>query len=298
MSEDRLAGKRSGTYLFVKHRGGRGLKAAARAVGRSRPTPAVVAPTPSPDDPRRQRAEDSILEPIEPPSTARLRYIRPRLEPEILDRRLVFFLDPDADAAEHYRAVADRVRAARPPIHRLWVTSPGPRSGKTLTALNLASALAATGRVTLVDLSLADPGVARAFGLEAFTGLAELVRARRRDRRTPVDLLLLADQLAALPAHATSPQVARLTLGTEELRRVLDEVAEGADLLVLDGPSVTDEEAVEPIWALIDAVLLVVRPGELGTGAYEAALETLRERRMLGVLINGAAAGAAEAGAR
>src|SRR5688572_18250412 len=63
----------------------------------------------------------------------------------------------------------------------LAVISPGEADGKTLTAINLAIAIAATaGRTALVvDLDLRNPNVHRRFGIEPQAGVDECLQAKR-----------------------------------------------------------------------------------------------------------------------
>jgi Mrp family chromosome partitioning ATPase len=267
------SGKRGGTYLFVKE----------RRTPRRPSAPLPHAPG------RRSRLNDSIMLPLEPPSTDRLRYLRPRLTAASLDAHLALFLEPQGDAAALYREMAGRLLEERPDLRRIWVTSPGRGAGKTITALNLASALAETMRVTVVDLHLASPGLGQAFGLNRTGGLSRTIAARRRERRAAVDLVMLGDRLAILPESApVSPEAADKLLMSSQLRRVLDEVGEAADVMILDAPPLERADTVSLFAGLAPGALLVVRPTELGSGAYEAALDRLSGTDVVGVVVNGA----------
>ncbi len=266
----------AGTYLFVREGGKRG----------ARSTPP---PRPAHDPVRAQLASDSLLMPLEATDGARLRYLRPRLRPEALDPHLAFFLDPNAPVADEYREAAQRLLAEDEEVRRVLVTSPRAGSGKTLTALNLASAMAEQHRVTLVDLHLERPGLVAALGHSPELGTAELAHRRRRDHRSPLDLMLLADRLAVLPLlEPVRGDDAVALLEMPELARALEEVAYGADIVVYDGPPVLEGAGLEGLWPLVDAVVLVVRPSELGSGAYERALGALEGRPVLGTVVNGA----------
>ncbi len=270
MSETRRTGPTTGTYLFVRPPEQRRVRQGERSSG---PPPA------RPLGPR-----EPAFDGPEPPSAARLRHRRPRLEAAALDGRLVFFLEPQGEVAAGYREAAARLVQDVAGARCVWVTAPSPGAGRTTTALNLASALAETMRVTLVDLDFAAPGVARAFGLEDGPGLRDFARARRRDRAAPIDLVLLGERLTALTAGTADEAGA----GGPALRRVLEEASGAADLLLVDGPVAGDAAALGAASDLIDAVVLVVRPLDLATGACEAALGALAGRRLLGVIVNDA----------
>src|SRR6185436_1652052 len=98
-----------------------------------------------------------------------------------LDKRLVSFTSPGSFAAEQYqglRLTIDRLTKMHGP-QVLAITSPAAGEGKTLTAINLAGALAreSDGRVLLIDADLRRPAVATALGLSSTPGLTDLLAA-------------------------------------------------------------------------------------------------------------------------
>jgi Mrp family chromosome partitioning ATPase len=257
----------TGTYLFVREGGRKSREDVPSGKARRRNAPIVPA--------------DSILVPFDPAQHSRLRYRRPQLKPAAVDPRLVFFLAPESDAAAVLRALADQVMECRDGAQRVLVTSARPGAGKTLTCLNLASAVAEQAHCTVVDLHPQRPGVSRAFGLDAEPGWQEVERARRRNQRAPVDLMLVADQLAVLPVGRAGAEVPELgTLGP-----LLDEVSSAADLVLLDGPSVLEGEGLGPLAGLYDAVLIVISPSDMAQGAYESAIAKLEGVPVLGAVV-------------
>jgi Mrp family chromosome partitioning ATPase len=98
-----------------------------------------------------------------------------------IDRHLVALTSPGSFAAEQYqglRLTIERLRRGRT-LQLIAVTSPAAGEGKTLTAINLAGALArgAEGaRVLLIDADLRRPAVARQLAIDAASkGLTEVV---------------------------------------------------------------------------------------------------------------------------
>lgn len=96
------------------------------------------------------------------------------------DKRLVTLEHPGSPVAEGYRALRANLLFAtgnegkRPYI----LTSPGPQEGKSVTAANLAVAMAATNlRVLLIDADLRRPRQHEIFGLKNEIGLATLLSA-------------------------------------------------------------------------------------------------------------------------
>ena len=98
-----------------------------------------------------------------------------------LDPHLVALTSPGSFAAEQYqglRLTIERLRRGRT-LQVIAVTSPAAGEGKTLTAINLAGALARGGddaRVLLIDADLRRPAVARQLAIDDDAkGLTEVV---------------------------------------------------------------------------------------------------------------------------
>ena len=256
--------KQTGTYLFVRP------KAARR--GRDGATTGAI------DDVRAPPAPTSVaaVDTEEPASgrPARLRYRRPKLDPEAIDSRLVFFLAPDGAATEQYRQVAVAVSGARASPRRLWIAAAAPHAGATLTTANLGSALTEFGRVTLVDATERPSGRP----LAALFGLGPTEPGGSGDH---LDLWLLADRLALQPHSGLLP----LTVASA---RNFQAVTAAADFVLVEGPQIESVDAVTAMKSLVDAVVLVIRPSDLGTGRYERALDCLQGLNVIGVVVNGA----------
>src|SRR6267143_3495770 len=98
-----------------------------------------------------------------------------------IDRHLVALTSPGSFAAEQYqglRLTIERLRRGRT-LQVIAVTSPAAGEGKTLTAINLAGALARGtdgARVLLIDADLRRPAIARQLALaDGGGGLSEVV---------------------------------------------------------------------------------------------------------------------------
>src|SRR5215510_3333950 len=97
-----------------------------------------------------------------------------------IDQRLVSLTRPESLEADQYQALRlslQRLKAARD-VSMIAMTSPTTGDGKTLTAINLAGALAGVGsRVLLIEADLRRPSVADQLGIRGDTapGLADLV---------------------------------------------------------------------------------------------------------------------------
>ncbi len=263
--EDDEAGRRkTGTYLFVKE-------------GRVRRPAGAFTP---PREPQRPiLPEDSLVGRQLAAEPIRLRHRRPTLQPGRLDRHLCFFLAPDGEAAQAYREAARHLLAGLGDARRVLVTSAGRGAGRTTTCVNLASALAETHRVTVVDVDAARPGLAAAFALVA-DAWTEAAKAALLDPRRALDVVLVADHLGLLPL---APGVSAETFAA--LGPALDCVRDASDVVLLDGPPVLTE-GVAHLEGLYDAVLIVVRPDDLARGRLEKVIAALEGVPIVGALVN------------
>jgi len=271
--------RKGGTYLFVRPRDQRRQRAITRDVAVAEaPADASAEPAPPPVVlPPLPAARDAAAEaPPDPREAIQVRHVRPRLSPQRVDARLFFLLQPDAAPAEEYRALSRSLRVQAAGATRVWIVGARPGAGATLTCLNLAAALSETMRVTVVEVA---PKAAVAQRL----GLAQ-PRPWDPEAREPLDLWLVGDRLAVL----CSAELAAESDALESGARVLAAAATAADIVLVDGPGHADAHTVARMSGLVDAVVLVVRPGDLGTGAYEHALTALHGLRVVGVVVNSA----------
>ena len=139
------------------------------------------------------------------------------------------------------------------------VTSAVPGEGKSLTAANLAIAMAQAGdRVVLVDANLRDPGLHSLFGLqnaEGFTNLVLSGSTRLVGAMQPVQGL---DNLAVITSGPLPPDPVEL-LGSDHAARVMEELAQAADYVIYNSPPVSVATDAAVIAARLGTALLVVR---------------------------------------
>lgn len=151
-----------------------------------------------------------------------------------------------------------------------------PGEGKSLTSSNFALAAAGQGRRTLlIDLDLRKPSIHKVFGRprEAQSGVTEwlagqvaLEDAIIRDSGAENLHLMLSGKRAPNPGEL---------LNVSRLKRLLAEVCEHYDLVVLDSApllAVPDTRVIAP---LVDNFCLVVRSNYVPKGAVHRALELL-----------------------
>jgi succinoglycan biosynthesis transport protein ExoP len=188
----------------------------------------------------------------------------------------VVFADPASAPAEAYRSV--RTSLARI-VERgvVLVTSPAPRDGKTVTAVNLAASLAVDGRrVILVSCDLRRPSVHEHFQLGNDVGVTSVLQGH-----APLDEALqhvpgTSELLAVLPSGPLPPNPAEM-LSSAAAGDLLHTLRTMAAYVIVDSPPclVVTDAVVTARWA--DAVILVARQGSTTQSALSSATDRMRE---------------------
>lgn len=193
----------------------------------------------------------------------------------------------DYAAAEQYRILRTRLIQHPKAPALVVISSPGMGEGKTVTAVNLAGALALRSeeKVLLLDADLRRSATSVYLGIHRKPGLAEVLASDCRLE----DALLQAEQRSnfyLLPAGDPSANPAELFDSphwpalTGHLRRQFRHV-------IIDSPPVEAVADYDLISAACDGVILVVRPDHTHRRACAGALKKVGEK-LLGVVLNGA----------
>lgn len=170
---------------------------------------------------------------------------------------------------------------------RILVTSPGPREGKSTTALNLAIGLALTGIDTcLLDADMRRPSLHRAMGGALGPGLADWLETR--DRSSPVEQVTPYSHLALVSAGTSKVNPAEL-LGSAGTKTLLERLALRHRVVVVESPPVVPVTDQALLAEHVDVVLLVVLAGRTHLESIDRAEETLRAVgvRTIHLVLNG-----------
>ncbi len=169
----------------------------------------------------------------------------------------------------------------------LAVTSPRATEGKSLTAVNLALAVAAEldRTVLLVDADLSGRGLQTLFGLEGELGLAEqLVRG------APLAELLVNPGLprfVLLPGGASGGAASAELLGTRAAQQLMQEVKQRYPdrIVIVDLPPLLDTADALSFLPLADTTLLVLEEHTTTLADMESANELLAPFDLLGAVL-------------
>jgi capsular exopolysaccharide synthesis family protein len=207
-----------------------------------------------------------------------------------LDSHLVTLTSPGSFAAEQYqglRLTIERLRRTKP-LQLIAVTSPAAGEGKTLTAINLAGALARgadDARVLLIDADLRRPAVARQLAIdEGAQGLTETVE----NAATSLDSVtqrLKPFNLSIITAGARKNAVHQV-LRSPRLETVLAEARARYDFIVLDTPPLLPVFDSALLANAVDGVLMVVAANQTPRKLLGEALNMLDPSKVLGIVFN------------
>lgn len=189
---------------------------------------------------------------------------------------LVGIEDATSAAAEAYRSLRTSVRfmGLDTPARTLLVTSPAATEGKTVTAANLAIALAQGGeRVLLVGADLRRPRVHDLFGAPLSPGLTTVLLDDADPESTVYDIQE-APRLHLMPPGPTPPNPAEL-LDSQRARDLFTKLAESYDRVVIDSPPVLPVTDAQVLSRISDAALLVVTYGQTSKRGLARAIELL-----------------------
>ncbi len=189
---------------------------------------------------------------------------------------------------ETYRVLRSNVMfsAVDAPIRSIMITSTVPGEGKSMTAYNLAVAMALDGRrVILVDADLRRPTAHKLVGLERRPGLTNVLVGE-----LALDEALQEGgvrNLRVLTAGPLPPNPAEI-LNSQAMRQVHATLRERADVVIYDTPPCLATADAQVVSADVDGVLYVAQFGETKKSAMRRSAELLSQAhaRILGVVFN------------
>jgi chain length determinant protein tyrosine kinase EpsG len=194
---------------------------------------------------------------------------------------------PHAEAFRGIRAqVRMRLRQAAAGHNAVAVLSPARGDGRSYFAANLAVAFSQLGgRTLLIDADLRHARQHTLFGLGSSGGLAHMLSGRSES--LAVEAVPGLPALFVLPAGATPPNPQELLEGPG-LARLLNDVRDKFDHIVLDTPAFAHGMDGSVVAAACGAALLVLRPGHSVLAAAQdlAAVATGGGALLAGVVLN------------
>ena len=172
----------------------------------------------------------------------------------------------------------------------LLVISPLKGDGKTSVATNLAVAFARAGKqVILVDADLRSPQIATRMGTPSTPGLSEVISESSEIQDALVEIEPFGSYLRVLPGGSIPPNPSEM-LGSARMSRILAELSEMSDLVLIDTPPVLVVSDAFPLFDQVAGIVGVSRLEQTPREAITRAIEVASSAggRVLGMVATGA----------
>ena len=211
------------------------------------------------------------------------------IDPDAMERNRVLLRVRDVAVSRAYKILRTRVlrKMAANGWYTLGVTGTTAGEGKTITAVNLALALAQdpSSWVFLVDLDLQRPRLGSYLGMSYEYGLTDFLTGQAEIEQVVYDI--------GIKRLAVIPNASPVETSSEHLRspRMTDfvnalEAQTPRRIIVFDMPPLNVSDDVLAFAPRVDSFLLVVSQGLTARRTLVNAKEVLSELNLLGVVLN------------
>jgi len=194
---------------------------------------------------------------------------------------------PRSTTAENYRALRTSVllSSSTHPPRKILITSAAAGAGKSTTSVNLARAIAQSGKkVLLIDADLRKPRLHKIFGIDPEYGLSSYLAGWSK---SAVLLRTSEENLAFLPAGPIPPNPSEL-LTSAMMKELIDNLIDQVDYIVCDSPPLQSVVDARILSQIFDGAILVAKGKQTTYDMARRALKQLQDVNapVLGVVIN------------
>lgn len=256
------------------------LKKIQQNAGRQEATGALRPPQ------RRVKSANNPL-PVDPKAVRR--YARASIDANTMEKNRVLPQVQDTSALRAYKIMRTRLLQRMTPNNwnSLAITGTESGQGKTLTAINLAIALAQDPNtfVFLVDLDLQRPQIANYLGMSFERGLGDYLVGEAELDQIIYDTSI--ERLSIIP-NGRSFEHSSEYLSTPRLLDLVNALGNESPtrIVIYDLPPLLLSDDVLTFAPHADGVLLVVTEGTTARGSLERSKELLAEMNLVGVVLN------------
>ena len=195
---------------------------------------------------------------------------------------------PKSVAAEAYRVLRTNIQYSSfdKEIKKILVTSSEPGEGKSTTSGNLALAYSQDEKKTLIiDCDLRKPSLHKKFRISNNLGLSDVVLDNNKISKA---IIKYTDNLHILPSGKVPPNPSEM-LGSKSMERLLNELSEIYDVVILDTPPVHAVTDAQILSTKVDGSILVVRAEKTKKEVVIDGKKALEKvgANILGTVLNG-----------
>ena len=242
-----------------------------------------------------RRTSNDFSQPLTPHSTDPDKYTQifavseSVIDKSLVNKHLVYITEPTSPAAEQYRKLRARILKSTETenMNSLLVTSSHAGEGKTVTAINLAVAIAQAidHTVLLIDADLRKPAVHTYLGLKPQYGLSECLQSKARLS----DALIKTGvgKLVLLPAGNPPENPAEL-LASEKMKDLMKEVKNRYldRYVIFDSSPLLEAADVINFGSSADGIIFVIQALLTSPSSATKALSMINGQPVLGTVFN------------
>ena len=233
------------------------------------------------------RTPDDIINVLQLPILGYIGEMKPARKMKGKDRLPYIVENPRSPQAEAFRSLRTNLEFAGVDKHinTLYLTSPGVSEGKTTIAVNLAVVIAQSGKqVFLLDADLRRPNIHHLLSIPNSVGLSDILRDRADIDEASSSWKY--EQFSVITSGKLPPNPAEV-LSSEKMAKILEEIKEKSDMVIIDGPPFMLADA-SVLSSRADGVLIVIRLNRTQADEALSMLEQLERSgaRVIGVVLN------------
>ena len=205
-----------------------------------------------------------------------------------ISEELVTLKQPRSSASESYRSIRTRIiySAAEKPPKSILMTSATTEEGKTITSANMAVTMAHAGsKVIMVDCDMRKPRLHHLLGLDREKGLSNVLVGEKRLDEVIVETQ--EENLHAIACGPIPPNPSEL-LGSKAMARVIQELGQTYDRIVLDSPPLIAVTDAIVLSKMVDGVVLILQANSTPKDLARNSANNLHavNAHVLGVVLN------------
>ena len=199
----------------------------------------------------------------------------------------VLIVSPNSFGAEAFRKLKTQIflRSPNPP-HSILVTSTAPEEGKTMVAVNLATAISQEihKNAILIDGDLRKPSIHLGKNENA-KGLSNYL-----SDGIPLSEILINSEIENLRIIMAGPSTRKSSelIGSKRMEELLKSLKEFGDntYIIIDSPPIMATSEPTILSKMVDGVIFVVKAGRTPRESVQRAIKSIDRENIIGVVFN------------
>ena len=210
----------------------------------------------------------------------------------LVDRKpeedLITIIAPKSTASESYRGIRTSLllSSADKAPQVILVCSSGPQEGKTITAANIAVAMAqAGGKVLVLDCDLRRPKLHKLFGTDRDKGISNILAGSCSMDETIFHTRV--PNVDIIPSGPIPPNPSEILI-SHHMKELIEQARTRYERIIIDSPPVTAVTDAVIIASLVDGVVMVIRANDTHREMIKNGISQLQSvnANILGAVLN------------